>query len=129
VQLKKLSTTAARTVGRCFPMRLTNQTNKSMKTIYLSGKISNLPEDQVKGNFTYAALEVMFMQPGEVDVISPLDILPLFGRKTWLCHLIADVWVMVFRCQAIHLQPNWIYSRGAKIEVFIALLLGKEIIT
>ena len=100
-----------------------------MKTIYLSGKISGLPEDQVKGNFTYAALEVMFMQPDEVDVISPLDITPLFGRKTWLCHMIADVWVMVFKCQAIHLQPNWIYSRGAKIEVFIALMLGKEIIT
>ncbi len=100
-----------------------------MKTIYLSGKISGLPEDQVKGNFTYAALEVMFMQPGEVDVISPLNIIPLFGRKTWLCHMLSDVWVMVFKCQAIHLQSNWIYSRGAKIEVFIALMLGKEIIT
>ena len=42
-----------------------------MKTIYLSGQISN--QDQVKGNFTYAALEVMFMQPDEVDVISPLE--------------------------------------------------------
>ena len=98
-----------------------------MKTIYLSGQISNLPEEQVKGNFTYAALEVMFMQPDEVDVISPLNIKPLFGIHSYWCHMAADIYHEL-KCTHVAFQKNWIDSRGARIEMIVALITNKKII-
>lgn len=37
--------------------------------------------------------------------------------------------IALLRCDAILLQPDWIDSKGAKIELSIAILTNKKIIT
>jgi hypothetical protein len=95
-----------------------------MKKIYISGKISGLDADFVREKFNGSEWDLIIKnKPFE----NPIHIRPLFGIDKWIFHLIADIWQLL-KCDAILLQPDWIDSRGSKIEVIVAILTGKQII-
>lgn len=96
---------------------------------YISGKITDMPLHVSKANFLQA--EILLMQLHDIspkDMVNPMTIPPLFGIKNWYCYMISDLFVMVFFCRQIALQPNWRESRGARIEKWIADFLNFKII-
>jgi hypothetical protein len=51
---------------------------------------------------------------------------PYHPDKTWKDYMIEDI-KLIFDCEAMHMLPNWILSKGAKIEHAIAQHLLLEI--
>ena len=100
-----------------------------MKTkIYISGRISGLQSFQYEANFLSATTQVLRMQICSLlDIVNPIEIKPLLGIKCWFCHMAADIWALLF-CSHVAFQKNWIDSRGAKIEMLVAILFNKKII-
>lgn len=100
-----------------------------MKTkIYLSGKISGLEKFQYEANFLTATTQILRMQICSLlDIVNPCEINPLFGIKCWFCHMVADIWALLF-CSHVAFQKNWIDSNGARIEMIVALITNKKII-
>jgi len=95
--------------------------------IYLSGKISGLTEAEYKQNFkaAYSKLFELKIVDCSLYVVNPLDIKPLFGIKRWVFFMVADLW-QLRKCSHIAIQKNWIYSRGAMIEVYCAKFIFKQ---
>ena len=94
-----------------------------MKTIYISGKISGLDSIDYISNFRLAKDEVDTLYPN-CKIIIPLQIIPLFGITKWLFYMIADIW-QLRKCTHIAMQPNWIDSKGAVIEYYLAKFIFK----
>ena len=95
--------------------------------IYISGKISGLDSDAVIHKFwesyRYASTLASFS-----DIKNPLSIKPLFDIKKWFFYMISDI-RQLLKCDAVLLQPDWINSKGAKIEVLVSILTNKQILT
>ena len=101
--------------------------------VYISGKISD--SDPIKQQ---ANIDLFYKEKCNLwarttglhpdSIFNPCDITPLFGIKKYWCYMIADLYVLIFKCNSIYLLDNWKESRGAKIELFIALLLNKKIL-
>lgn len=92
-------------------------------TIYLSGAISGLDIEKVKAKFQQA--EDHLTNQGW-EVVNPLKIHN--GEvKTWEQYMFRDI-EELFKCDAICMLPCWVGSRGARIEVFIAIITRKKII-
>lgn len=93
------------------------------KRCYNAGKISGLNYLGALAKFEKydkIIFENTFMHP-----INPM----LYGLKPcrpWLMHMIYDI-TLLLRCRAVFFQPDWVESRGARIEHRIAVLFGKEI--
>lgn len=97
-----------------------------MKKIYISGQITGLCVDEFKYNFLEAS-DIINHKYG-IDHISPLNLTPFLGIKIWLCYVITDIHHLR-KCSHIAMQKNWIHSKGAVIEYFIAkFILKLEII-
>ena len=109
--------------------------------IYLSGKISGLEYYDFAINFRIAKDEALtnrasleqakFLRTGnykhrKIEVVNPLFIKPLYGIHNWRCHMVADIWELLW-CQEIFMLNNWHDSKGAKIEHFVAKLTMKTI--
>lgn len=92
--------------------------------IYISGKISGLPEDQVQAKFKRA--EDYLHSSGHVAV-NPLKN-GLTAEYTWSDHMIADIQLLI-QCDAIYLLEDWLDSGGAVIEKHIADIVGLEVFT
>jgi hypothetical protein len=90
-----------------------------MKTIYISGKISGLSIQEAEYNFTRSECELV-----NYKTINPLNIRPLFGIKKWLFYMISDI-LQLRKCTHIAMQKNWIDSKGAVIEYFLAKFIFK----
>ena len=100
---------------------------KIMKTkIYISGRISGLTEREYKQNFLDAEW-VIACTNRYADRVNPCDIKPLFGIKSYWFHMAADIWALLF-CSHVAFQKNWIDSKGARIEMLVAILFNKKII-
>ena len=95
--------------------------------VYVSGKISGLQPAVYTAKFN-RAVERIKENYEWVAIFNPCDITPLFGIKKYWFFMIADLYVLIFKCNSIYLLDNWKDSRGAKIELFIALLLNKKIL-
>ena len=109
--------------------------------IYISGKISGLSESEYTANFMNTEVYVMNKYKSKIvlsdrkedwfynhaKVINPLNIKPFLGIKNWYCYMIADIWHLL-KCDAIYMMNNYEESRGAKIELAIALLTKKKIL-
>jgi hypothetical protein len=98
-----------------------------MKTIYIAGPMGENPAEQFPA-FDEAAER--FRAAG-FAVISPADIArdagypENHGETTYEQFLAADIHEMVAQeCEAIALLPCWWDSRGARLEVAIAMSLG-----
>jgi hypothetical protein len=95
--------------------------------VYLSGKITDLTVEEYNYNFERAASVVI--QAGH-DAVSPLEVqLDLCGGVDecggvgefhhWRCYMRHDI-ILLMKCDAIAVLPNWFASGGAKIEVKLA---------
>ncbi len=93
------------------------------KSIYIAGKISDLPYDEV----------VMAFYSAEVDLCSQgttINPVRICDRTwSWLRCMIVCVFNLLTKCDRIYLLPNWHDSRGAKIELWFAILTKKEILS
>ncbi len=101
--------------------------------VYLSGKISDKDPIKQQANidlFDKEADKLWKRTTGLhfLNIFIPCYIKPLFGIKKYWFFMIADLYVFIFKCNSIYLLDNWKESRGAKIELFIALLLNKKIL-
>ena len=95
--------------------------------IYISGKISGLSEKEYKYNFYLADLEVSEQYSWiykDAKIINPINIKPFLGIRCWLCYMITDLYALR-KCTHIAMQRNWIDSRGACVEYFIAKFIFK----
>ena len=90
--------------------------------IYISGKISGLPYEEVKTRFDdcQALLESIGF-----EVVNPLT-MALPQEATWEQHMVKDI-ELLFSCDAIYMMDNWMDSTGAGIEYDIAMRTGKDI--
>ena len=92
-----------------------------MKKIYISGQITVLSIQDATHNFIKAEERCKSRYS---TVINPLKITPLFGIKKWLFYMAADLYQLK-KCTHIAMQKNWIHSKGAVIEYFIAKFILK----
>lgn len=93
------------------------------KSIYISGKITGLPETEAFHNFLFA--EAMLASNGWACV-NPMKI--GFGamEKSWANFMIADLKALI-PCNAIYMLSNWHESQGARIEHAFAIAMAKEV--
>ncbi len=96
--------------------------------IYLSGKISGLSEKEYTENFENAKFSPTIEKHYAKIFYNPCEIKPLFGIKKYWCFMAADLYTLIFKCDAIYLLDNWKDSKGAKIELFFALLTRKRVL-
>ena len=92
--------------------------------VYISGKITGLPANQVRAKFSSAEKHLTSIG---YETVNPLDN-GLTPEHTWAEHMIADI-RLLFECDAIYLLSDWLDSRGALIEKHIAEILGLKIIS
>ena len=90
--------------------------------IYISGKISGLPYDEVQERFSGA--EDLLTELG-FEVANHLKN-GLDKDTSWNEHLCKDI-EMLLSCDAIYMMDNWVDSTGASIEYDIAIRMGKDI--
>jgi len=99
-----------------------------MKKIYISGQITGLTPEVFNNNFIQAKDDVYYtfklVKNIEHKTISPLDLNPFLGIKSWLCYMIIDIHHLR-KCTHIAMQKNWIHSRGAHIEHYLAKFIFK----
>jgi hypothetical protein len=96
---------------------------------YISGKISGLTESEYKENFKNAVHEVWIKSNDlyYVDIINPIHVKPFLGIKHWLCYMINDIRKQK-TCTHSAFQKNWVDSKGAVIEYFLAKFIFKQTI-
>lgn len=95
-----------------------------MKKIYLAGPMTGLPELNFPA-FYAAAVRLRaeghhVENPAENGASAPQD-------ARWEDYMRLALAQLV-RCQAIALLPGWEGSRGARIEINLALVLGMEVV-
>lgn len=90
--------------------------------IYISGKISGLPLDDVKVRFADAKA---FLDEIGFDAVNPLE-KGLPDDAPWEQHMVKDI-ELLLSCDAIYMMDNWMDSTGAGIEYDIAMRTGKDI--
>lgn len=89
------------------------------KKIYISGGISGIAEEVYKKRFQDA--EDMLVKQG-YEVVNPCKIDPIVKNPQWEDYMKADI-IELCRCDAIYVLEGWKLSRGARVEVNIALTL------
>ena len=90
-----------------------------MNKIYISGKITGLSPDTCERLFSEAEnrLKGFGFEP-----VNPLkNGLP--ETSTWEQHMGRDI-ELLLGCSAIYLLDNWINSKGAKVELAVAMQCG-----
>ena len=91
--------------------------------VYISGKITGLPCDEVKEKFVWAAEQIRRLG---FTPISPIN-KDLPYDADWHEHMVQDI-KLLLDCEAIYLQIDWKNSKGAQIEQYIAKEMGMLII-
>jgi hypothetical protein len=92
------------------------------KTVFVAGKVSGLPENQVRDKFERAAAE---LEAQGYVVLSPIN---ADDKETdWEGTLRNSIKTML-NCDEVHLLPCWQESRGAQLERDIALRLGMNVV-
>lgn len=94
-----------------------------MEKIYISGRISGLPIEEVAAKFDETETK---LKAQGYEVINPLkNGIP--ATASWEAHVAMDV-LLLMGCDAIYLLPDWGFSKGATLEKNLAELTGKTII-
>ncbi len=91
--------------------------------IYISGKISGLPHNEVEERFDDAEKLLSYLG---FDVVNPLKN-GLATHEKWIKHLCKDI-ELLHSCDAIYMMDNWTESRGARHEYDFALAENKNIL-
>jgi hypothetical protein len=95
-----------------------------IKTIFISGKITGLPVEVYTQNF--ATAEYFLIKNG-YDVVNPLTITKDIPPNDY-AKLLAKCIEKLISCDAIFMLKGWQDSKGALIENYTAVTLGKEIL-
>lgn len=90
--------------------------------VYISGKITGLNYSKVEGYFSGA--EAFLLSMGH-EPINPLNN-GLLRTSTWERHMVKDI-ELLMTCEAIFLLGNWVFSKGARIEKYIADEMGLKV--
>jgi len=98
---------------------------QKQKTIYISGKITDLDINVAKDNFKKAEEFVESEMP-HFKPINPFDVCEQKPEYKWIDYMRADIKALV-DCDAILMLPDWNTSDGAKLELQIAQGLNMEI--
>ena len=94
-----------------------------MGKVYISGKITELPFDEVTTKFKKAEEELAAQG---YEVVNPANNgIPI--NAPWELHVAMDL-VLLIGCHAIYMLPDWVYSKRATLEKNIAELTGKTIL-
>lgn len=104
-----------------------------MKTIYISGKIKDLPLDIAKNNFEFARIVIeeaghTAINPFDVDPYIMEDIEDDESRKVEYDEYMRGDCIELCKCDSIYMLNNWQDSNGAKGEIRLAIDLNLEII-
>lgn len=91
--------------------------------VYISGKITGLPFEEVEDNFYHAQNR---LEEEGFEVVNPLEN-GLPREAEWHEHVKADIRLLL-ECDTIYLLENWKESKGARIERDIAVALGYDIV-
>jgi uncharacterized protein YifN (PemK superfamily) len=92
------------------------------RTAYVAGKISGLPQENVKEKFKVVVNELREMGYHVVNPLAGTDY-----SKPWDDTMRSEIKKML-ECDEVHLLPDWQESRGAQLERDIALRLGIDIV-
>ena len=92
------------------------------RTVYVAGKITGLPIEEVKSKFNHITNQLNGMG---YHVVSPVGVSD--DSKTWDDAVRNDIKQML-ECDEVHMLPDWQESRGAQLERDIALRLGMEVV-
>ena len=85
------------------------------KTIYIAGKVTGLPMEEVVTKFE--AAEQKLIQDG-YEVVNPLKVVDNF-EATWNDAMRKCI-IALMGCDEIFLLPDWGDSKGAKVEYALA---------
>lgn len=89
--------------------------------VYISGRFSGLPYEEVKENFKRAE---EYLRAQGYETVSPLDLSP-DPSLSWEEHMKKDLSGML-QCDAICMIEGWEKSRGATLEYYIAVQIGMK---
>lgn len=91
--------------------------------VYVSGPMTGLPE------FNFPAFEqaAESLRAAGYEVVSPRELNPDSGQE-WSLYLKRDI-VALIECDGIVTLDNWHLSKGARLEVHIALELGLKLMS
>lgn len=93
------------------------------KTAYVAGKIGDLEPKVYLDKFVTAAVEIEFLG---FKAVLPTE-LPHNHDKSWESHMKEDLHALL-DCDIVYAQHDWRSSKGATIEVNLALQLGKPVL-
>lgn len=104
------------------------------KKIYIAGKVSGLPLNEVLGKFAKAFDKIEALG---FEAVNPVELVQdyLIANPTHIERTEDEIWKLAMRicikelvdCDGIMLLSNWINSKGAKIEYRIAMDLDLAI--
>ena len=89
--------------------------------IYIGGRVSGIAYEEAFLNFARA--EMYWSRKG-YDVLNPTRLCDK-NWGWWRCMAVC-LWNL-FKCKHAYFMPNYVYSKGARIELFFAKLLRKTI--
>lgn len=94
-----------------------------IRTIYISGKITGLPVEETQTKFAAAA---GYWAENGCHAINPMQVVKNPHAK-WE-QAMHKCLMALLDCQAIYILPDWLTSRGARLEITIAHALGLDLI-
>jgi hypothetical protein len=92
------------------------------RTVYIAGKITGLPKEEVQSKFNNITSRLTDMG---YTVVNPA--VSLEEERNWRDAVRSDIKKML-ECDEVHLLPDWQESRGAQLERDIALRLGMQVV-
>jgi Domain of unknown function (DUF4406) len=92
-----------------------------MQTIYICGKVTGLPPEQVKEKFE-AAQEFLYDTQRYYRVVNPVT---LVGnpQEEWKSAMHTCLKALI-ECNEMYVLHDWQTSRGARLEILVAQALG-----
>ena len=94
-----------------------------IKKCYIAGKIGSLPESEYKEKFAKAKKKVIKMF---LDPVNPVE-LPHLHDHSWESYMKEDL-AELLKCDYLYACKDWRESKGATIEVNLALALKITVI-
>lgn len=108
-----------------FKKTITVKEKNNPDRVYVSGKISGLPYQEVFDKFEHREKQLQMIG---FEVINPMKIHNCEDRdKPWEEYMAEDI-PELLKCSAIYMQKDWGQSKGARVEYAIAKELGFKII-
>lgn len=94
--------------------------NMNTKKVYIAGKVTG---ENYKDCVTKFNTRAEILRKQGYEVINPIEIVP--ASADWKTAMKICINALL-ECDAYYMIPDWRYSRGAKIELNLALALGLQ---